>query len=289
VSVACLVDITRCVGCRSCQVACKQANERGADENKFFASPGGYQNPARFTPNTFTYVSFHELDGPDGPRWVFVKRQCLHCAGMPCAPICPPQVYGRTESGVVVADAAVCIGCAACVDACPLHVPSIDYWDVPPPRIRKCTFCLSRQQADDVPATVDGRPLSGESAATFRRRLHTPACVNACPTGALQFGERPALLAEARRRIAASPGRYVDRIYGEHEYGGTAWLYLSGVPFEQLDFPGEQPDATFRGPGNLGALEKSIGTLALGLTWFCRRREEVRAADRAGLTDEGMG
>jgi formate dehydrogenase iron-sulfur subunit len=81
------------------------------------------------------------------------------------------------------------------------------------PFIRKCTFC-----ADRVSQGVE------------------PACVKACPTDALQFGEREELLAEARQRIAARPGKYVDHIYGEKEAGGTAWMYLSPVPFEHLGF-----------------------------------------------------
>ena len=236
--VACLVDTTRCIGCRSCQVACKQSNSLAAEKTNFPASTGGLQNPSRFSPRTFTYVSYHESDGADGqPIWVFVKRQCMHCTNMYCAYVCAPQVYHRTATGVVAYQPDYCIGCSACVDACPFGVPAIDYWDLATPHVRKCTFCLKRQQREIDGVEVDGRPLSGSALKRHRESLQTPACANACPTGCLQFGDREQLLAEAKRRIAAAPDKYVDQVYGETEAGGTAWLYLAAVPFDQLGFP----------------------------------------------------
>lgn len=285
--IACLVDTTRCIGCRSCQVACKQANRLDADETRFFAAPGGYQNPKRFSPRTYTYVSYHELDGAgSGPRWAFVKRQCLHCTEMYCASVCSPGVYYRTESGAVGCRSNQCIGCAACVDACPFGVPAIDYWNVATPQARKCVFCMNPQEAA-APAERDGRPLSSEALATYRDRLRTPACVKACPTGALRFGQRDALLAEARRRIAADPGRYVDHIYGEKEMGGTGWLYLARVPFEQLGFPVAFPGRdALKGQERLGggpggrrpqvSLAGGLSAMVAGLGWFFQRRNDVR-------------
>ncbi len=98
----CLVDTTRCIGCRSCQVACKQANGLKSDATRFFATPGGYQNPRRFSDRTFTYISFHELQRPTGePHWVFAKHQCMHCAKLYCARVCPADVFHKTATGVV--------------------------------------------------------------------------------------------------------------------------------------------------------------------------------------------
>jgi len=241
VRIACLVDTTRCIGCRSCQVACKQANGLKSDETKFFAAPGGYQNPKRFSPYTNTLVRYYELeDAAGGPLWVFVKHQCLHCADMYCSAVCAPGVYQRTESGVIACRSELCIGCAACVDACPFGVPAVDYWDVETPHLRKCQFCLGRQKSEP-PAELDGRPLPPDAVARYRDSLHTPACVKACPAGALQFGPRDQLLAEAKQRIAAHPKRYIDHVYGETEAGGTAWLYLAAVPFEELGLPARFP------------------------------------------------
>ncbi len=236
--VACLVDTTRCIGCRSCQIACKQSNGLKTDSTRFFAAAGGYQNPGRFSPNTRTFVQFHEKQEPSGkPAWIFVKLQCLHCGDLFCAHVCAADVFEKTDTGVVNVHPDRCMGCAACIDACPFQVPTIDYWDRPVPCMSKCTFCLERQQAKERPAEIDKQPLSPAGRQRLGESLRMPACVKACPSGALVFGNRDVLLAEARRRLNAEPSRYVAHIYGEKEAGGTGWLYLAALPFDQLDFP----------------------------------------------------
>lgn len=287
---ACLVDTTRCIGCRSCQTACKQSNELGGEETAFFAAPGGYQNPARFSPRTFTYLSYHELEGPGGePIWVFVKHQCMHCTDMYCAYVCAPQVFHKTPTGVVAYQPDFCIGCAACADVCPFEAPAIDYWDLATPHVRKCSFCLARQESKIDELEVDGKPLSGSALGRYKESLHTPACAKACPTGAIEFGNREQLLAEAKRRIAAEPERYVDHVYGEREAGGTGWLYLSRVPFEKLGFPtafenldmyrkADEVGSTSRGRPALASFRSGLGALAAGVWWLFKRREEVGAS-----------
>ncbi|MHC4398685.1 MAG: 4Fe-4S dicluster domain-containing protein [Planctomycetota bacterium] len=288
---ACLVDVTRCVGCRSCQVACKQSKDLAGDRTRFFAAPGGYQNPARFTATTFTYVSYHEAaDASGDPAWAFVKRQCMHCKHVYCGYVCPTDVFRKTESGIVAYRADACIGCAACVDACPFGVPAIDYWNVSMPQIRKCTFCFSRQDSKADRSELDGKELSPAASKRYERSFRTPACAKACPTEAICFGGRDELVAEARRRIAEEPEKYVDHVYGETEAGGTGWLYLSAVPFDQLDFP-----ATFE---NLDLYEKTedlgmraptparprsawgaLAVLAAGFGWLAKRRDAISTPD----------
>jgi len=284
-TVGCLVDTTRCIGCRSCQVACKGANDLTADETRFFAAAGGYQNPRRFSPYTRTLITYHEIDQPDDPpRWIFVKHQCLHCTDLYCAEDCAPEVFHRTASGVVAFDAPECIGCAACLDSCPFDVPAIDYWDVDTPHIRKCDFCLGRQEADLPAASVDGRRRDGPALQRHRQSFSTPGCAKACPTGALRFGRRDQLLAEAKRRIAAEPEKYVNHVYGETEAGGTAWLYLASVPFTQLGFPESLPPlgqsellgATDRSSGRWLDLGSCLTSLVAGMSWFFRRRDTLR-------------
>ncbi len=99
--------------------------------------------------------------------------------------------------------------------ACPFQIPSYEYESALEPRVRKCVLCIDR----------------------IRQQGGLPACVENCPTQASTFGKRPDLLRLARERIVASKGEYVDHIYGEHEAGGTSWMYISKVPFASLGFP----------------------------------------------------
>ncbi len=281
---ACLVDTTRCVGCRTCQVACKQSNGLKAEKTKFAAKQGSYQNPPRFSPYTRTYVSYHELEDDRGRvKWVFVKRQCMHCREMRCSDVCAPGVFRLTDSGAVASEADACIGCGACIDECPWRVPVVDFWDVETPHLRKCTFCMERREGTIDQVRINGRTLSGEALARHQKSFQTPACAKACPTGAIRFGPRDELLAEARRRIAAEPDKYIDYVYGEHEMGGLGWLYLASVPFEKLGLPTRfVPRGDFQGLGAAGgrggvrARLGGIGTLLAGVCWFFKRRDEVR-------------
>lgn len=119
----------------------------------------------------------------------------------------------KTASGPVVYDEKKCFGCRYCMVACPFGIPNFE-WEDTTPYVRKCSFCADLQ--------AEGSE---------------PACVAACSTGALKFGNREELITEARERIKAAPGEYVDHIYGEKEVGGTSWLYLSPVAFETLGLP----------------------------------------------------
>jgi len=282
---ACLVDTTRCIGCRSCQVACKQSHELKAEKTKLVAE-SGYQNPQRYSPNTRTFVTYHEIEQPDGKlKWVFVKQQCMHCTEMRCADVCAPGVFHRTESGAVICDSKECIGCGACIDECPFSVPVIDCWGIKTPHLRKCDFCFERLETQVEKIRINGRPLTAGATALYMKSFHAPACAKGCPTGALQFDRRDNLLAEARRRIAAEPEKYVDHIYGEKELGGLNWLYLAGVPFEKLGLPTSfVPRAVSEGMGAVDGrrgLVASLGsvaaTLLAGTCWFFRRRDEVRS------------
>src|SRR5512133_3521896 len=141
---AILIDTTRCIGCRGCQVACKSWNELPATKTAF--SPTG-SSPQRLDADTFTRVIFAESAAPDGgTRWSFVKRQCMHCREPACASVCPVGALKKTASGPVVYDDSRCIGCRVCMLACPFNVPKFE-WSASVPYIRKCTCCADRQAA----------------------------------------------------------------------------------------------------------------------------------------------
>ncbi len=293
-SKATLIDTTRCVGCRSCQVACKQWNKLPEEATAIDGKRTFLQNPAAYSSKTFNVVTFNEVldeNAPGGLRFVMAKRQCMHCEHPSCASACPVTALHKTPEGPVVYDVDKCIGCRYCVWACPFGVPTAE-WDSLAPQIRKCTMCDSRS-AEPAPAERNGKPLTDAQTASWAAAHERPACVNACPTGALKHGERDALLAEAHERIQGHPGRYVDHVYGEHEVGGTSYLYLAAVPFEKLGFRGDlgttpYPAHTATALGLVPAAVLGVGAALGGIHLFARRKAAVaaEARDRAEMGEQ---
>lgn len=195
-----LIDVTRCVGCGNCQRACGESNDLPVCTDPY----------AGLAADTYTYVN--KCQTPAGDIR-FVKRACMHCLTPGCVAACPVGALHKTPEGPVVADTHKCIGCRYCQYACPFEVPKFE-WENTLGVMRKCTSCIERLNA-------------GEQ----------PACTASCPTGALTFGTRGALLKTAHARIAAQHDHYVPHVYGETEAGGTARLYLSDVPFEEIGLP----------------------------------------------------
>jgi len=236
---AMLVDITRCIGCRSCELACKALhNLPGEPEPELSAT-------------ALTVVQQR------GER--SVRRQCMHCLEPACVSACPVGALQKTEQGPVVYERERCIGCRYCMLACPFMVPRYE-WTRLVPYVKKCDLCAERV-------------ARGES----------PACVEVCPAGAVEFGDREAMLAEANRRLASNPG-YVQHIYGEHELGGTSVLFLSDVPFEKLGFflpDDDQPMPTLTAGAlrDVPAVVTMGGAVLASLYWITRRRQEVALAE----------
>ena len=205
-----LVDITRCIGCRSCQVACKQWQEIPAREAEvtFHNTYASRELHA----DCYTRISFLEKNDGDGPSWHFVKNQCLHCLEPACASACPVGALQKSALGPVIYDQYRCIGCRYCMIACPFQIPKYE-WDSLNPWVRKCDFCADRLQAG-----------------------LEPACIKACPMEVMLLGEVPSIRMEAEMRLKSRPDRYVDAVYGFEEAGGTSWIYIADRPFEELGF-----------------------------------------------------
>lgn len=253
-----LIDLTRCIGCRGCQLACKQWNGLPAEETSFGTA---WSNPGRLSAKTWNTIDFREVDGPNGSfSWTFVKRMCMHCHDAACVSACPVGALYRSEAGAVLYEGARCIGCRYCLVACPFDVPGFE-WDTPDPYIKKCTFCADRIG------------MGWE-----------PACAKTCPTNAVIFGEHEEMLLEARRRIAAKPDKYIDHIYGEHEAGGTSVLYLSSVPFDQLGFPAvlpeKYPDLAWASLSKVPGTIVGLSVLMGGMTYIIQRRQQMEEAER---------
>ncbi len=197
-SKAMLMDLTKCIGCRACQTACKQWNELSAETT---SNNGSYQNPPQFSDKTWAVVTFNEIEYQDKFAWIFAKRQCMHCEHPACVSACTVSALAKTAEGPVVYDADKCIGCRYCQYACPFGVPAFE-WQETLGLIRKCTMCADRQAAG-----------------------MEPSCAKTCPTGAILFGDREELLQEARDRIAANPDR-LRRPYLRRKGG---WRYFYDV------------------------------------------------------------
>jgi len=279
-----LIDIANCIGCRACQVACKQWNEKDGEETTMEAELG-FQNPATLSAKTFTLIAFHESENPDKPGGVesaFVMQRCLHCLEPACVSACPTTALYHQSDGPVSYNVDDCIGCRYCQLACPWDVPTAE-WNSRAPKISKCTHCADRA-VQPPPVAFNGQtsqPLSDQAARQFADTMAIPACVKACPADALRYGTREEMLALAHKRIADRPDRYVDHVYGEKELGGTTVLYLSAVPFEKLGFPtyGEKPFPAFTKTA-LGAVPPAVMAVGalLGATYaFFRKRAQAVA------------
>ncbi len=198
-----LVDISRCTGCRKCEEACAEENGLPLPDIK---DKSVFNSPRQTSTDQLTVVNRYETE----KGTFFVKRQCMHCNQAACASACLVQAMKKTVSGPVIWRGDKCMGCRYCMLSCPFNVPKFQY-DSANPEIRKCVLCYERLGRGEV-----------------------PACVEGCPVEALTFGTRRQLLELARSRIYTSPDKYVHEIYGEQEAGGTGWMYLSPVPFDQV-------------------------------------------------------
>ncbi len=249
-----LIDLTRCNGCNSCALACKEANDR----------PDPALEPTQLDSNAYSFVDVRDQASGDP---AFVKRQCMHCLQPACVSACTVGAMRKTAEGPVVYDSHKCIGCRYCQYACPFGVPTFD-WDNPLGLIHKCQMCVSRLEEGALPACVDG-----------------------CPAGALRFGRRQDLLAQAHAQINTNPGRYMDHVYGEHEAGGTSVLYMAGIPFADLGLPvlGPEPIARYAEPVMKAtpAVAVTVASLATGLYWLMKRRTAHPTEVLVEVKDEG--
>ncbi len=256
-----LFDSTLCVGCRSCEAACNRVNNLPPPDRPF-TDLTVLEKQRRTDEKSYTVVNRYEVEnstreGPVTRTTVFRKIQCNHCLEPACASACFVRAFTKTPEGAVVYDPSVCVGCRYCMIACPFNIPAYEYHKVLEPRVMKCTMCY--------PRITQGL---------------LPGCVEACPMEALTFSKRDDVIKIARERIRKNPDRYVDHIYGEHEVGGTNWLYLSGVPFKELGLREDyqiRPAPEFTA-GALGAVPIVIGlwpVLLTGLYVMNKRRETL--------------
>jgi formate dehydrogenase iron-sulfur subunit len=241
-----LIDTTLCTGCEKCVVACKKENHLGKDQ---------------------LWREQKSIDDLSATRWStiiprpdrhYVRSQCHHCLEPACVSACIVGALSVAPTGAVVYDADRCMGCRYCMLACPYAVPRYQ-WDRNTPRIQKCTLC--------EPRLVKGQ---------------VPACVEACPEKAMLFGTREEMIAEGYRRIAAAPDRYVPRIWGEKEFGGTSVMYVSDISLDFLKVkPTTQamvfPELTWAALKKVPGVVLGMGALMAGTYWVIGRRMHLAA------------
>ena len=176
------------------------------------------ENERRMDETSYTVVNKYYPKNIGTLTWrqrpTFVKFQCMHCNDPSCVSACIVGALVKEINGMVTYDAKKCIGCRYCMVACPFQVPAYEYDEPLTPEVRKCTFCFNY--------VADGG---------------LPSCAQVCPREVMTFGKKADLLDLARWKLKNNPGKYVDHIYGEHEVGGTSWLYLASEPFETIGFP----------------------------------------------------
>jgi formate dehydrogenase iron-sulfur subunit len=198
-------DTTLCIGCKACEVACKQWNQLPADG--FEWTGNSYDNTSTLSDTTWRHVAFVEqFDGGDAPnRWLMMSDVCKHCAAAPCQEACPTGALIYNEFGNVYVQQDICNGCGYCVVSCPFGVIGRSDADG---RAHKCTLCYDRQR-DDL----------------------EPACAKACPTDSIRFGRVDDLREFARERVATlrERGQTDAYLYGAEptaEYGPLNAFFL---------------------------------------------------------------
>lgn len=200
--VAKLIDVSKCIGCKACQSACLEWNNLREEVG---INRGVYDNPHDLTENTWTLMRFTEWENPESGNleWLIRKDGCMHCADPGCLKACPsPGAIVQYNNGIVDFVSENCIGCGYCVKGCPFNIPRISQADH---KAYKCTLCSDRVSVGQA-----------------------PACAKACPTGAIVFGTKKAMLDHAQGRITDLKSRGFKNagIYDPPGVGGTHVMYV---------------------------------------------------------------
>jgi formate dehydrogenase iron-sulfur subunit len=199
--VAKLIDTTKCIGCKACQVACMEWNDL---RDEIGTCTGHYDNPHDLSESSWTLMRFAEYENPKGDlEWLIRKDGCMHCEDPGCLKACPsPGAIVQYANGIVDFQEENCIGCGYCVTGCPFDVPRISKKDK---KAYKCTLC-----SDRVAVGLE------------------PACVKTCPTGAIVFGTKEDMKHHAAERIEDLKSRGFDQagLYDPAGVGGTHVMYV---------------------------------------------------------------
>lgn len=200
-----LVDTSECIGCKACEVACKQWNQ---NDVRIAQEPGTYQSHPALDAETWTVIKFTETAEENGmSKWLMQKHNCMHCTEAGCVTACPTDALQYGDYGVVTLDQDACIGCGYCEPACPFDAIHVDRtaFGQKAQKAGKCTLCFDR--------------ISNNA---------QPACVATCPTDCIKFGDRAQLIEWGKERVAQlqAMGYPKANLYGVDEMQGLHELYV---------------------------------------------------------------
>src|SRR5919201_5956745 len=252
-------DTSICIGCKACEVACKEWNALQGNEPAFLAD--SFDNTGRLDAHNWRHVKFIEQDAHltdltttgNGTAWLMMSDVCKHCQNASCLEVCPTNAIIRTEFDTVYIQQDVCNGCRDCISACPYGVIG---FNSNTGTAQKCTFCYDRLQNNKM-----------------------PACATACPTQSIKFGPLDELRKTAATRLDTlhAQGMSQARIYGDKEYGGLHAFFLLTDKPEAYALPSTESavlPSRNNAPGYLTAVVTAILAGIAGLIAF-RRRGEV--------------
>jgi formate dehydrogenase iron-sulfur subunit len=261
-------DTSVCIGCKACEVACKQWNELEGNEPLF---GDGFDNTGSLDGQNWRHVQFIDrvpdqtMTPGQGKAWLMMSDVCKHCQHASCMEVCPTGAIIRTEFDTVFIQPDVCNGCRNCIAACPYDVIGVDEQRNV---VQKCTLCYDRLQGG-----------------------MQPACAQACPTQSIQFGPLDELRERADLRLAGLHAQGVDqaRLYGHDDsvYGGLNAFFLLMDEPEVYRLPNQDNAVLPRRNnvgGYLGALATAVLGVFAGLVALRRRREPAAAVTGAGPT-----
>ena len=200
VEVAKLIDVSKCIGCKACQVACSEWNDL---RDTVGHNVGVYDNPADLSAESWTVMRFSEVEESGKLEWLIRKDGCMHCADPGCLKACPsPGAIVQYSNGIVDFIEEHCIGCGSCITGCPFNIPRLSKEDN---KVYKCTLC-----SDRVAVNLE------------------PACVKTCPTGAITFGSKEDMKEHAAERIVdlKERGYPTAGLYDPPGVGGTHVMYV---------------------------------------------------------------
>lgn len=234
VRMAVLYDSSKCIGCKLCEAACRMENHQPREPE-----------PRQLGTTIWTAVEPRQLEVKGQKREVFLKRQCLHCTDASCAAVCPTGAAAHHGEYVVI-DQQWCIGCGYCQESCPFGVPHRETQG----SAQKCTFCFSRVSQGSK-----------------------PACVEACRTGALTYGNRADLVTAGKARVEAlAKSDWPEaRLYGENELGGLGVMYVLLQPPAAYGLPEKPRQATENVLAQWSSGIVTAGVLSLPFWWFFGR------------------